>query len=238
MSQLTFWIVTADDRVSRHWDILLTHEGWQVVVESDLQRFAAEAARQRYGVALLDWDLARAATATNIKRIKAKANGVSFILISAPTLAPDKVIDALEAGADDHFLKNIDDKLLLAKLKAHMRRILPSLASALDVRVSPGGEVKLDRSKREALVKGTHGRMVAIHGLTRTEFQLLTLFLEQPGKVLERQFIMETVWKNQGGDIRPGTVAKHIESLRRKLGRYGAMVRTIYGVGYAFKEKE
>lgn len=238
MSQLTFWVVTADDTVSRHWETLLTREGWHVVVENDLARFAADAAAQRYGVALLDWDLSRAATAANIKRIKAKANGLSIILISAPTLVPDKVIDVLEAGADDHFLKNIDDKLLLAKLKAHMRRILPSLASALDILVSPGGEVKLDRSKHEALVKGTRGRMTAIRGLTRTEFQLLTLFLEQPGKVLERQFIMEMAWKNQGVDIRPGTVDKHIESLRRKLGRYGSMVRTIYGVGYAFRDKE
>ena len=58
----------------------------------------------------------------------------------------------------------------------------------------------------------------------------------KPGKVLERRFIMETVWQGAGGDIRPGTVDKHIESLRRKLGRYGEMVCTVYGVGYAFRE--
>ncbi|MFH2204053.1 MAG: response regulator transcription factor [Elusimicrobiota bacterium] len=237
MSQLLFWVVSSDTAVSRRWETLLTREGWPVTVEPDLQRFAAEAVKSRYGVALLDWDLSRAATAANIRKIKARAAGVSFILISDATLVPDKVIEVLEAGADDHFLKNIHDNLLLAKLKAHMRRILPSLASALDVVVSPGGEIKIDRSKHEALVKGTRGRMVGIPGLTRTEFSILALFLEQTGKVLERQFIMEAVWKDQGDDIRPGTVDKHIESLRRKLGRYGKMVQTIYGVGYAFREK-
>ena len=70
----------------------------------------------------------------------------------------------------------------------------------------------------------------------RTEFNLLTLFLEQPGKVLERRFIMETVWKGEEPDIRPGTVDKHVESLRRKLGKHGAKLRTVYGVGYAFRE--
>lgn len=238
MSQLTFWIATADAAISRRWETLLTREGWKVVVEGDLQRFAADAAKSRYGIALLDWELSAAATAANIKRLKARGAGLSVVLVSEPTLSPDSIIAVLEAGADDHFLKSIDDKLLLAKLKAHMRRLLPSLASALDILVAPGGEIKVDRSKHEALVKGTRGRMVSVHGLTRTEFALLTLFLEQPGKVLERQFIMEAAWKNQGGDIRPGTVDKHIESLRRKLGRYGKMVRTIYGVGYAFREKE
>lgn len=238
MSQLTFWIVTADGTLSRRWETLLTREGWQVAVEGDPQRFITDAVNSRYGIALLDWDLSRTATAANVRKVKARAAGVSVILVSPPSLSPDKVIEVLEGGADDHFLNNIDDKLLLAKLKAHMRRLLPSLASALDVLVSPGGELKVDRSKHQALVKSTRGRMIAIAGLTRTEFSLLTLFLEQPDKVLERMFIMENIWSDQGAEIRPGTVDKHIESLRRKLGRYGKMVRTVYGVGYAFREKE
>jgi DNA-binding response OmpR family regulator len=239
MSQLTYWVVTSDGVVSRRWETVLTREGWCVAVAADLQSFLNDAASSRYGIALLDYDLGRASTASAVKKLKEKVAGVSVILISQPTLSPDKVIEILESGADDHFLKNLDDKLLLAKLKAHMRRLLPSLASALDVIVSPGGELKIDRSQHAAWIKGTRGgRMVAIAGLTRTEFQLLALFLQQPDKVLERQYIMEFVWRDQGGDIRPGTVDKHIESLRRKLGRFGKMVRTVYGVGYAFREKD
>lgn len=238
MSQLTFWVVSSDTAVSRRWETVLTREGWHVGVAPDMQGFLNDVEACRYGVALLDWDIARAATAAHVRRIKAKIGELSIILVSAPTLHPDGVIEVLEAGADDHFLKNIDDKLLLAKLKAHMRRLLPALASALDIVVSPGGELKLDRCKHTVWVKGTRGRMVALPGLTRTEFQLLALFLQHTDKVLERQYIMEAVWKEEGGDIRPGTVDKHVESLRRKLGRYGKMVRTVYGVGYAFREKE
>lgn len=236
MSQLNFWIVTADSALGRKWESLLARQGWQAIMENDFTRFAAAAAKSRYGIALVDWDLSRGATATSVKRLKTRAPGVSVILVSGSGLAPDRVIDVLEAGADDHFQRNIDDKLFLAKLKAHLRRLLPSLAAALNVLKSPGGEVKLDRSSHEAWVRGTRGRLVPVSGLTRTEFQLLTLFLEQPGKVLERRFIMETVWQGLAGDIRPGTVDKHVESLRRKLGRIGDMVRTIYGVGYAFRE--
>ena len=72
--------------------------------------------------------------------------------------------------------------------------------------------------------------------MTPTEFQLLALFLERSGKVLERRFIVEAVWQGEGEDIHPGTVDKHIESLRRKLGRSGTLVRTVYGVGYGLRE--
>lgn len=236
MSQLIFWIVTADSALSRKWESLLARQGWQMEIENDFAGFAAAAVKSRYGIALVDWDLSRGATASSVKRLKSRAPGVSVVLVSGTGLAPEKVIEVLEAGADDHFHKNIDDKLFLAKLKAHLRRLLPSLAAALNILKSPGGEVKIDRSSHEAWIRGTRGRLVLVSGLTRTEFQLLTLFLEQPGKVLERRFIMETVWQGAGGDIRPGTVDKHIESLRRKLGRFGDMLRTIYGVGYAFRE--
>jgi DNA-binding response OmpR family regulator len=236
MSQLTFWIVSADTALAKRWETVLSRQGWQVSIHSDATRFSAEAQKSRYGIVLFDWDVGRARSSEIIRQIKSKASGLSFILTSDASLGPDKVIAILEAGADDHFLRAIDDKLLVAKLKAHLRRLLPSLASALEVIKSPGGELKIDRSQHEAWVKGTRGRLVPIVGLTRTEFQLLTLFLEQPGKVLERRYIMETIWRGEGTDIRPGTVDKHVESLRRKLGKHGPKVKTIYGVGYAFRE--
>jgi DNA-binding response OmpR family regulator len=236
MAQLTFWIVSSDGPMAGRWEGVLHREGWTVVVERDLSAFLDRVAEGRFGIALLDWDSARGGSAGAVRQVRAKAPGVSVILVSEPELSAAKVIEVLEAGADDHFRKDLDEKLLAAKLKAHLRRILPSMASVLDVLKSPGGEVKLDRAQHAAWVKGTRGRWAPVVGLTRTEFQLLTLFLEQPGKVLEQQFILEAVWRGESVDVQPGTVDKHIESLRRKLGRYGPMVRTVYGVGYAFRE--
>ena len=211
-------------------------QGWNVIIEPDFERFSVDAARNRVGMAFVDWAALRGRAPEAIKRFKSKVPGVSVVLVSGSELSPTKIIDVLEAGADDHFMKDTDDRLLPVKVKAHLRRLLPSLASALDVLKSPGGEVKLDRSRQEAWLKGTRGRWVSIVGLTRTEFEFLTLFLERPGKVLERQFILESVWKGQSIEVRPGTVDKHIESLRRKLGRFGSIVRTVYGVGYAFRD--
>ncbi|MFC1679536.1 response regulator transcription factor [Elusimicrobiota bacterium] len=237
MTQVTFWIVSADSARGRQWETVLAREGWPVTVLGSFEALLADAADKRFGIALVDWDVMRLRLADGLKKLKSASTGISMILTSDPGLSADKLISVLEAGADDHFLNTIDDRLLVAKLKAHLRRLLPSLAAVLDVLKSPSGEIKLDRSEQQAWLKGTRGRWVPVSGLTRTEFQFLALFLEQPGKVLERHFIMENVWK--GGDyadIRPGTVDKHIESLRRKLGRFSGMIRTVYGVGYVLQD--
>ncbi len=236
MSQLTFWILGADTVRLRRWETALSREGWQVSPQTRYETLKAEVARERFGIVLLDWNVLKAQVPEGIKRLKAASMKVSIILTSDSNLDPEKVIDALEAGCDDHFYHDLDDRLLTAKLKAHLRRMLPSLASALDILKSPGGEVKMDRSRQEAWVKGTRTRWVPVSGLTPTEFQFLALFLEQPGKALDRGFILEMVSKGKAIDIRPGTVDKHIESLRRKLGRFGSMIQSIYGVGYAFRE--
>lgn len=236
MSQLTFWILGSDSIRLRRWETALSRESWRVSPHARYDALSAEVARERFGIILLDWNVLKARVPEGIKRLKTASSGISIILTSDSDLSPERVIDALEAGCDDHFSHDIDDRLLAAKLKAHLRRILPSLASALDVLKSPGGEVKLDRSRQEAWIKGTRTRWTPVAGLTPTEFQFLAIFLEQPGKALDRAFILDSISKGKAVDIRPGTVDKHIESLRRKLGRYGSMIRSIYGVGYAFRE--
>jgi two-component system alkaline phosphatase synthesis response regulator PhoP len=235
MPQLTFWVVQPEAALRKRWEYLLSREGWSVKLEQDFPAFCAEAEQTRLGIALVAYAALRG-DPDGVRRVKAKAPGMSIILTAPPGLEPDKVVAVLEAGADDHFSDTLDDRLLLAKIKAHLRRILPTMAAALDILNSPGGELKLDRSKQTAWVKDAKRRWKPVCDLTPTEFQLLALFLERAGKVLERRFIVEAIWHGESSDIRPGTVDKHIESLRRKLGRCGAMVRTVYGIGYGLRE--
>ncbi|MDE2293759.1 MAG: response regulator transcription factor [Elusimicrobia bacterium] len=236
MSQLVFWVLSSDATRARRWETLMTREGWQVALPASLDALAADVAKERFGLVLADWTALKGRPEDALRKVKAAASGVSVVLVAGPDVGPEQVIAALEAGCDDSFSDDIDDRVLVAKVKAHLRRILPSLASALDVLKSPGGEIKVDRSRQEAWVKGTRARWAPVPGLTRTEFEFLALFLQQPGKVLERGYILETVWKGQSGEVQPGTVDKHVESLRRKLGRAGALIRTVYGVGYALRE--
>ena len=127
-------------------------------------------------------------------------------------------------------------KTLIAKLKAHLRRLMPASAMVMNVLIYPAGDVKLDLESRRASVKDKK-KWTPVADLTPTEFEFLALFLRQPEKALDRRVIMETVWSGQEEQILLGTVDKHIESLRRKLGSRGSNIRTVYGVGYALRDR-
>jgi DNA-binding response OmpR family regulator len=236
MPRPEFWIAQPARALAARWEYLIRREGWSATAGPDWAVLGGPQARRALGVALVAHSLVEG-EAGLLGRIRRNAPGVSLILTSGADIAPGTIARALEAGADDHFFEAIDDRLFLAKLKAHLRRILPSIASALAVLSSPRGDLRLDRTKAEARVKDSRGRWRPLPDLTPTEIQLLSLFLERPGAVLERRFIVESIRRDEDCDIRPGTVDKHIESLRRKLGRLGARVRSVYGVGYGFREE-
>ena len=143
----------------------------------------------------------------------------------------------LESGADDYFSHSLHPNLFIAKLKAHLRRVLPKTPQTQGVLKAPCGDLKLDRAKRELWSRGTEGKWEKRDDLTPTEFLLLALFLERPGVAFERGALMTAMKGGEGDSIWPGTVDKHIESLRRKLGKHGTRIKAIYGVGYAYREK-
>ena len=124
----------------------------------------------------------------------------------------------------------------MAKLNAHMRRVLPLVAASLDTIMAPGGDIKLDRASQSVSVKAAAGRWVVTSPLTPTETKMLSLLLEHPGMLLERDYLLETVWQGEADNVLPGTVDKHVEALRRKLGSKGGRIKTVYGSGYVFRE--
>lgn len=230
-----FWIVNPSDLISRKWERLAKEQGWDAVALPDSRSFVADLTPASIGVALIDWNSLEAEKPRTLAALKAKANGVSFIITSGSGLSDDNVIELLEAGADDYFLYSLHPDLMVAKLKAHLRRMLPNLAQTLDVIKAPGGDIKLDRSRHEVALRDGR-KWINNNEFTATEIQLLALFLERPGAALPRRFIIDALWEGDTERIHPGTVDKHVESLRKKLGKLGTRIRTIYGVGYAYRE--
>lgn len=232
-----FWIVNPNAIVGMRWETLLRRESWAVHRAPDLDSFAAQIPEREPGLALVDWAALGAAPVVVLRKLKERLPAVSLILTSSPDISNDRIIETLEAGVDDFFPHTLDDGILKAKLRAHLRRLLPSFANALSVIKSKSGDIKVDRTTWEVSLRGRDGKYSINTGLTRTEMELLALFLERPGTAMERRFIVDTVWKGDAEQIRPGTVDKHIESLRKKLGRLGGRIQTVYGVGYAFREE-
>lgn len=235
MISVYVWLVVKDFPRRARWQSLLARGGWPVS-PTDMNGLMREAKSNKVGLALIDWESLGRPPASAVQALKACAAPCSIILTSCEKIADDEVIEALSVGADDFLPETLDGRLILAKLNAHLRRLLPSLAKALDVLRAPGGDLKLDRSRREVSVRGGRGKWLPIAGITPTEFQLLALFLERPGTILEREFLLDLIWRGQADSVRPGTIDKHVESLRRKLGTLGSRIQTVYGSGYAFKE--
>lgn len=149
---------------------------------------------------------------------------VPVIMITAKGAEYDKVL-GLDLGADDYVVKPFGMMELVSRVRAVLRRASPRGKSS-ELKV---GGLALN-SKKHTVMAG--GEPVV---LTLKEFDLLCFLMENQGIVLSRDQLLETVWgyHYEGGTR---TVDVHVQTLRQKLGPYGAVIKTVRGVGYCIGE--
>jgi len=160
------------------------------------------------------------------ERLRRLGNRVPILMLTARVEVSDRVA-GLDAGADDYLVKPFDVDELKARLRALLRRSGPDG----DPDELSFAEVKLDRSRHGASV----GEQVA--ELTRTEYQLLELFLRNPRQVLPHSVIYDRVWGYDFGAA-SNALRVYVGYLRRKLQEIGAreLIHTVRGVGYVLRE--
>ena len=152
-------------------------------------------------------------------------NSCKIIIVSAKGDEIDKIL-GLELGADDYVTKPFSPKELTARVKAVLRRESGEKAIG---RISLGRDIKIDTEKFVVTIKGTEIE------LTSTEFKILRLFAENPGKVFSRTSILDKIWGNDKIVI-DRTVDVHIRHLREKLGDASKIIKNIRGIGYKLDE--
>ena len=137
------------------------------------------------------------------------------------------VVTGLELGADDYLTKPFSPRVLLARIKAVLRR----------QQRQPGEEANVLHRGALVIHPGRHAVLLAGApvSLTSSEFRILHLLARRPGWVFSRHQILEAV-SGHDANATDRAVDVHIVSLRRKLGAHGDIIETIRGVGYRFKE--
>jgi len=218
-------VVDDDENLRRLVAAYLENEGYQVEQAADADAALASVTRHEPDLILLDLMLPGLSGLEVARRIRTRRQ-VPILMLTARG-SEDDVLEGFDAGADDYLVKPFNPKVLVARVRAVLRRSGVSLQEEEEMTLALGA-MSIDRKTREVRIEG---REV---DLTTTEFDLLRVLAEHPGWVYSREELLESVWGyNYLGDSR--LVDVHIANLRRKIGDDPAdphFVRTVRGVGY------
>ncbi|MFF5448824.1 two-component system response regulator CseB [Streptomyces sp. NPDC012888] len=233
MAETHVLFVEDDDVIREATTLALERDGFVVTAMPDglsgLESFRAD----RPDIALLDVMVPGMDGVSLCRRIRDEST-VPVIMLSARADSIDVVL-GLEAGADDYVTKPFDGSVLVARIRAVLRRFGHAGGSG------PGGPAGEPAGERGVLSFGdlevdTEGMEVRRSGapvaLTPTEMRLLLEFSSAPGTVLSRDRLLERVWDyDWGGDTR--VVDVHVQRLRTKIGQ--DRIETVRGFGYKLK---
>ena len=206
----------------------LEQEGYQVVAAFDGEEAVRLAHDESINMILLDLMLPKIDGLTACRKIREFSN-VPIIMLTARSEDIDKIL-GLEYGADDYITKPFNVREVMSRIKAILRRVNPAPKDNQSMLIS--GDITLDYNFRRATVKDKTVE------LTGKEFDLLELFLKNPGKVYTRENLLDIAWGFEYlGDVR--TVDVHIRRLREKIEDNSAdpqYIKTKWVVGYYYKK--
>ncbi|GAA0594479.1 two-component system response regulator CseB [Kribbella sandramycini] len=221
-------LMVEDDAVIREaTQLTLERHGYDVTTADDGLEAIERFEKVQPDVVMLDIMLPGLDGISVCRRIR-ETSTVPIVMVSARGDALDVVL-GLEAGADDYVTKPFDTQVLVARLRAVLRRAVADPerpAPATGSGVESFGDLELDR---EALEVRRGGQTVQ---LTPTELKLLIEFANNPGVVLSRSTLLQRVWDYEwGGDGR--LVDVHLQRLRTKIG--ADRIETVRGFGYKLR---
>ena len=194
----------------------LSAEGFAVDVAHDGATGLQQAVDEAYDVVVLDVMLPRLSGYDVVRSLRAQGVWTPVLMLSAKDGEHDQA-DGLDVGADDYLTKPFSFVVLVARLRALLRRGAPARPAVLTA-----GDLSLDPAARTVRQRGEE---VA---LTAREFALLEYLLRRPGQVVSKGELRDHVWDAAGDDL--NVVEVYVGYLRRKLG--AAAVETVRGAGY------
>ncbi len=207
----------------------LSNEGFTVACARDGEQGLREVAGDKPALILLDLMLPGIPGLEVCRRLRGgdTTRDVPIIIVTAKGEEADAVA-GLEVGADDYVTKPFRVRELVARVNAVLRR--SSEPGPVDGERLDAGAIRIDLSRHEVFVAGEPVE------LTLAEFRLLVALAKQPGRVLPRARLVQQITAG-GYQISERNVDVHVAALRRKLGEHSALIGTVRGIGYKFKEQ-
>ena len=207
----------------------LSKEGYKVETAGD-GLLALQKIDSTYDLLILDVmmpNLDGFETCKKIRSASAAYNNIPIILLTAKENEINEII-GLEIGADDYILKPVSMSILIARIRANLRRHSKSSSNLINIKY---GDIIINVDSQK--VKCCNNFI----SLTKTEFSLLRCLAESPEKVFRRQELLNSI---VGSDVMvvDRVIDVHIKKIRDKLGKCGKYIHTVHGVGYSLSKDE
>ncbi|WP_424929617.1 phosphate regulon transcriptional regulator PhoB [Amaricoccus tamworthensis] len=221
-------VVEDEEAISQLLAYNLGKEGFSVSVSADGDEVMLAVEEEKPDLVLMDWMLPNISGVELCRRLRKgqDTRAIPVIMITARGEEEDRV-RGLDVGADDYVTKPFSMTELVARMRAVLRRTSPALAGDVatfaDI-VLDRQQCRVHRGKREVQ-------------LGPTEFRLLDVLMQRPGRVFSREQLLDRVW-GQDVYVEIRTVDVHVGRLRKALNRRGDRdpIRTVRSSGYSLDE--
>jgi two-component system, OmpR family, alkaline phosphatase synthesis response regulator PhoP len=228
MSKEKILIVEDEKDIVKMLDYNLKKEGFKTFLAYNGEDGLDAARKENPDLILLDLMLPEMDGLDVCKAIKneVKTSRIPIIILTAKAQETDKIV-GLELGADDYVTKPFSPKELIARIKAVLRRTKEKdkLPEILKI-----GDLTIDFSRIIVLIKD---KPIEI---TSKEFELLKVLIKAKGRVLSRDYLLDTIWGfDQALEIQTRTVDVHIQTLRKKIKSESKRIITVKNYGYRFQ---
>lgn len=223
-------LIEDDLDIQRLTTTILQGAGFQVFAVASGEEGLRELQAKSPDLVLLDLGLPDVDGADVCRRIRAISR-VPIIMVTARDDDMDKVV-GLEIGADDYVTKPFHKHELLARVRALLRRAEEWAQPSVDVERLKVGEIVVGLGEHRVWVGAEEIQ------LTHTEYDLLVMLMENAGRVVSRDALLEKIWGIKAADVDTRTVDNHIARLRKKLSvplDGERVIDTVPSIGYRFR---
>lgn len=219
-------IVEDEPQINRLIELVLLSEGYYKIKKAFDGKEAFETIKtEKPDLILMDVMIPEIDGFSLCKLIKEdkNLNSIQIIMLTAKKMEED-ILKGFENGAIDYISKPFSNKILLARIKAHL------INSSFINEKTQYKNIVLDDNRKSVFVNGTQVE------LTKFEFIILQTFMSNIGIVFSRSQLLNYLRGNDGFEVSERAIDVQIVNLRRKLGEFGNSIETVRGMGYKLKE--